>query len=71
MTEADLFFPDERIAMFCDGGHQARAKQKAKDAVITDKPAALGIRAVRIPSDEIREDLPNALCRVKEVIAQK
>lgn len=71
VTEADLFFADERIAVFCDGGHHARAKQKAKDAVITEKLAALGIRTVRIPGDEIREDLPNAICRVKEVLAQK
>ncbi|RUV27881.1 hypothetical protein [Mesorhizobium sp. M5C.F.Ca.IN.020.32.2.1] len=71
VTEADLFFADERIAVFCDGGHHARAKQKAKDTVITEKLAALGIRTVRIPGDEIREDLPNAICRVKEVLAQK
>ncbi|MBR0948350.1 endonuclease domain-containing protein [Bradyrhizobium liaoningense] len=71
VTEADLFFSDERVAVFCDGGHHARAKQKAKDAVITEKLAALGIRSVRIPGDEIRNDLPKAVARVKEVLGQK
>ena len=70
VTEADLFFPDERVAVFCDGGHHARAKQKAKDAAITEKLAALGIRSVRIPGDEIREDLPKAIARVKEVLVK-
>lgn len=71
VTEADLFFSAERVAVFCDGGHHARAKQKAKDAAITEKLAALGIRAVRIPGDEIRGDLPKAIARVKEVLGQK
>lgn len=71
VTEADLFFSDERVAVFCDGGHHARAKQKAKDAVITEKLTALGVRSVRIPGDEIRDDLPKAVARVKEVLCQQ
>jgi very-short-patch-repair endonuclease len=70
VTEADLFFPDERVAVFSDGGHHARAKQKGKDAAITEKLAALGIRSIRIPGDEIREDLPKAIARVKEVLVK-
>lgn len=71
VTEADLFFPDERVAVFCDGGHHARAKQKAKDATITEKLSAMGIRSVRIAGDEIRNDLPKAVTRVKEVLGQQ
>ena len=70
LTEADLFFPKERVAIFCDGGHHARAKQKAKDAAINSKLEALGIRAVRIPGDHIRQDLPNAVVRIKEALAR-
>jgi hypothetical protein len=70
VTEADLFFEKERVAVFCDGAHHVRAKQKAKDAAITEKLAALGIRSVRIPGDEIREDLSEAIGRVKEVLGQ-
>jgi very-short-patch-repair endonuclease len=65
-----LFFPDQRVAVFCDGGHHARAKQKAKDAAITEKLTAMGIHSVRIPGDEIRSDLPKAVARVKEVLGQ-
>lgn len=71
VTEADLFFPDERVAVFCDGGFHLRRKQKAKDAIITEKLAAMGIRSVRITGDEIRKDLPKAVARLKEAIAQK
>lgn len=71
VTEADLFFPDERVAVFCDGGFHLRPKQKAKDAAIAEKLAALGIRSVRISGDEIRSDLPNAVGRVKEVLGQQ
>src|SRR5262249_20568015 len=71
VTEADLFFPDQRVAVFCDGGHHARAKQKAKDAAIAENLAALGIRSVRIPGDEIRTDLPEAIARVKEFLGQQ
>lgn len=68
VTEADLFFPDQRVAVFCDGGHHARTKQKAKDAAIVEKLTALGIRSVRITGDEIRNDLFSAIARVKSAI---
>lgn len=71
VTEADLFFPEERVAIFCDGGFHLRPKQKAKDAAITEKLTALGIRSVRILGDEIRKDLPKAVARVKEVLGQQ
>jgi Protein of unknown function (DUF559) len=70
VTEADLFFEKERVAVFCDGGHHARAKQKAKDAAITEKLAALGFRSVRIPGVEIRKDLPMVVARIKEALGQ-
>lgn len=70
VTEADLFFAKEKVAVFCDGGHHNRAKQKKKDEAINAKLEALGIRAIRIPGDEIRTDLPKAITRIKEVLAQ-
>ncbi|MFN3171375.1 MAG: hypothetical protein ACE37E_11890 [Hyphomicrobiales bacterium] len=71
VTEADLFFSDQRVAVFCDGGHHLRAKQKAKDTAITDKLATLDIRSVRISSDEIRHSLPAAINRVKESLVEE
>lgn len=71
VSEADLFFPKERVAVFCDGGHHSRAKQKKKDEAISAKLEALGIRAIRIPGDEIRKDLPKAISKVKEALVQE
>jgi hypothetical protein len=69
VTEADLYFPTKRVAVFCDGAHHARSKQKKKDAAINSKLEAAGIRAVRVPSSEINFDLPKARSRVAEALA--
>jgi hypothetical protein len=69
VTEADLYFASKRVAVFCDGGHHSRAKQKAKDAAINAKLEAAGIRSVRIPSTEINFDLPKAVARVRDALA--
>lgn len=68
VTEADLYFPTERVAVFCDGAHHARCKQKAKDAAINAKLEAVGIRPIRIPGGEIKFDLLRAVSRVKEAL---
>jgi hypothetical protein len=47
VTEADLYFPEQRVAVFCDGTHHARGKQKVKDAAINAKLEAKGIKAAR------------------------
>src|SRR5258706_5812829 len=68
VAEVDLYFPTERVAVFCDGSHHARNKQKAKDAAINGKLEALGIKPVRIPGSEIKFDLAKAVSRVKEAL---
>lgn len=60
ISEVDLYFADERVAVFCDGAHHKRAKRQAKDAAIDAKLARLGIRAVRVSSDAINRDLEGA-----------
>lgn len=30
VSEVDLYFPDAKVAVFCDGAHHARGKQKAR-----------------------------------------
>jgi very-short-patch-repair endonuclease len=65
VTEADLYFPSQRVAIFCDGAHHSRGKQKIKDAAIGARLEALGIRAVRISGREINSNLPRAVSRVK------
>jgi len=69
VTEADLYFSAERVAVFCDGSHHARGKQKAKDAAITAELEVVGIRSVRILGSEIKFELPKAVARVKEAVA--
>ena len=69
VTEADLFFPEQKVAVFCDGAHHSRGKQKAKDAAITEKLKALGIRAVRIPSADIKFNLQEAVSAVTEALS--
>lgn len=71
VTEADMFFPDERVAIFCDGGFHSRGKQKAKDAAINEKLASLGIRAVRIPGNQINTDLQAAVEQVRTALAEQ
>lgn len=68
VTEADLYFPKERVAVFCDGAHHARAKQKAKDVAINAKLEAVGIRPVRIPGSNIKFELGRAVSDVKAAL---
>jgi hypothetical protein len=64
ITEADLFFEDARVAVFCDGRHHQRRPQRERDKVIDAKLAGLGIKAVRLPAREIMTDLRAAGDRV-------
>jgi hypothetical protein len=68
VTEADLYFPMERVAVFCDGAHHTRGKQKVKDVAINAKLRAVGIRPIRIAGSEINFDLSRAASRVKEAL---
>ena len=54
ITEADLFFPKERVAVFCDGGrfHSTEVAQK-KDQRIVAALEAIGVRAVRVSGKAI------------------
>ncbi|MEM9724179.1 MAG: hypothetical protein AAF909_01790, partial [Pseudomonadota bacterium] len=57
LTEADLFFPHERVAVFCDGSHHLKKKQREKDERINDALNELSIRSVRVPGRMINRDL--------------
>lgn len=71
VTETDLFFPTERIAVFCDGAHHRRLKQRKRDEAINAKVLELGITPVRIPGREIVHDLAAASARVIETLKPK
>lgn len=66
LTEIDIFFPEERLAVFCDGRHHGKGKQAERDARIDDKLSELGISSVRTSGKMIVEDLTTAadeVCR--------
>lgn len=70
VTEADLYFPEKKVAVFCDGSHHERRKQKEKDAKIDEKLKTLGIQSVRIPGKLIIKDLSAAGDCVSATLAQ-
>jgi hypothetical protein len=67
LTEIDIFFPEQRLAVFCDGRHHGKGKQAERDARIDAKLAELGISSVRVSGRIIIENLENAA----DQIAQK
>jgi hypothetical protein len=68
VTEADLFFPEQRVAIFCDGGLHRRRKQRERDEAINAKLLSLGITPVRVPGREIIQDIAAAGQRVIEAL---
>ena len=69
LTEADLYFPDERVAVFCDGRSYHRGKKKrAKDEAINQKLRDLGITPIRITGRQIVLNLDQAADRVTETL---
>jgi hypothetical protein len=68
ISSVDLYFPDQRVVIFCDGSSHSRRDRKEKDAAIDAKLEALGIKVVRIPGSEIKFELEKAVARVKTAI---
>lgn len=67
LTEIDIFFPKERLAVFCDGSQHGRGKQLERDAKIDEKLSELGISSVRASGKSIVENL----CGAADEICQK
>lgn len=74
LTEIDLFFPDQRLAVFCDGRHHGKGKQIERDAKIDKQLAEFGISAVRVSGKLIIDDLgvaADAVCqKLNQLIGQ-
>lgn len=61
ITEADLFFPEQRVAVFCDSIKYHRSKKRRdSDDAISEKLRELGIRSVRLNGGMIVDDLKGA-----------
>lgn len=57
ITDADFYFPDSKLAIFCDSNAYHRSKKaKAKDFKIDKKLNNLGIRCLRIMGTDIIND---------------
>jgi hypothetical protein len=72
ITEADFYFPDRHLAIFCDSSRHHRS-QKAiqKDESITKSLKDLGFNTLRIPGAMIVNDLPCALNLVVEKLNEQ
>jgi hypothetical protein len=68
ISEVDLFFPEQKVAVFCDGAHHRRRKQREKDLAIVAALEAVGIRSVRIPGRDIMRSLVQSADRVIELL---
>lgn len=65
-TEIDFYFPDKKVAVFCDSlQHHRGNKNQRKDMAIDEKLYNLGIKSVRISSREIFNDVCAAVEKVK------
>ncbi|CAN7341541.1 hypothetical protein LJR010_001768 [Ensifer adhaerens] len=60
LAEADMYLPEERLAIFCDGAHHERRKQREADARIDAELKNVGIKSVRIQGRLINSDLQAA-----------
>jgi hypothetical protein len=60
VSEVDMYFPHERVAVFCDGGNFHRGKRRRKDEAINAKLEELGISVVRLKGSLIVGDLGRA-----------
>lgn len=70
ITEADLYFPDQRVAVFCDSTKFHRGqKAQAKDRAINERLGDIGVKAIRVSGADISRDLKGAadqVCRALE-----
>ena len=70
ITESDMYFPDQKLAVFCDSTrHHRGGKAKAKDAAIDEKLAKIGLSSVRVPGKLIVEDVKAAADLVSNALA--
>jgi very-short-patch-repair endonuclease len=68
VTSVDLYFPTERVAVFCDGSSHSRKKNRERDVAIDAKLQAAGIKPLRILGSDIKFNLSDAVKRVQEAV---
>lgn len=69
ITEADFYFPKQRLAVFCDSAkHHGRGRDRAKDNAINDRLAAAGFKALRLTGPAILRDLGSCVDAVRHAL---
>jgi hypothetical protein len=69
ITEADFFFENEKIAVFCDSvAHHTSEHAVAKDSAIDQKLANLRIRSIRISGADIMASPIECAKKVRECV---
>jgi very-short-patch-repair endonuclease len=64
----DFYFPDKKIAVYCDSAmHHRGERARLKDEQVSDRVKALGIKPVRVWGPDIVKNLDKA---VESVLAQ-
>jgi len=72
ITEADFYFPDSHLAIFCDSTkHHRSQKDKQKDVSITNLLDDLGFNTLRIPGTMIVNNLTDALNLVTDKLDEQ
>lgn len=68
ITEVDLYFPDKKVAIFCDSTrHHRSLKSRQKDERISNVLNEIGIRSIRVKGQNIVHQLERT---VNEIIEQ-
>lgn len=71
ITEADFYFPEKKLAIFCDSvAHHSSLDAKIKDHAIDEKLNKIGIRSLRICGRDIAQS-PMASARLVEAELNK
>ena len=69
ITEADMYFPERRLAVFCDSNkHHSRVRDVEKDQAINGRLEQAGFKFVRVRGPEILKDLATAVQSVEAAL---
>jgi hypothetical protein len=69
ITEADFFFENEKVAVFCDSvAHHTSDDAVAKDSAIDQELTKLGIRSIRISGADIMSSPVECARKIRELV---
>jgi len=68
ITDVDLYFPEKKLAIFCDSKFHRGTKNQVKDQKINTELERLGIRVLRLEGKEIINDLNNCVDKILDAL---